>query len=832
MLTAGDTTRVPLTLSRSALRIVLFGLPAAGKSSLLGALARAARLQDTADSLLGGSLVDSSGDLQVLERQVYEEGPRQTLAEVAPFPIAIGPLAPGARPVRAVLIDCDGRVASRLLQASLAEDPEGGGRLARAVLHADALILVLDVSVPPAQQAEDFSQFVTFLRALQESRGRRAAVSGLPVFLALTKCDLLARPGDTEETWNARVQDAGQEAANRFLEFLQSARASDRPVFGALRVTVRTTAVIRPPLPPDSGDPQKPFGVAALFGDALRQADVFRCGRRRAGWRLLWTLVGTLGLLGVMAALAAAMILGLKHEPSGLEARLAAYRALEGDTAVQRLREPLAPKIDALRAIERDPQFPALPPPDQAYVHSRLQELEAYQRYSSQLAAIRPGKAHSLAELERLDTRLNDALAPPAAYRQDWTGTEADQLRGRLLAEIGRLRQAATDLIRSYQGLVRRSQDLRLLAHSAPGDPASWRDWLDRTRTVRSAHPIPSVKEQSTDARRATVLTYSEVIAAHGDWEVERARLERFAELVAALGLAGPQPGGQEPPLEIPADFQVSQAASVMARMEAQFPRLLMSAAPSEIPEAAIPAVRQAAQIPEQRLIEAGRTALLAELQQLCPDGQETLDRWRALRRWLLSPSSGLEAWRVLATFLARIEHPTAVDPVLALAEFLAKDRFTLRLHILTLRLPAGLGLTPAGPLTVYHQHQSQPLAPLTFRSTEGQNSASAERGTIHYPFVADEVATVNYVPGDSLWAELPVRRATESGDWLLTWSVCRSQMYQFERLTRHPRLHRKEQPNTQGKLIKEAILAVTPATGVPRVPDLMPVVRLTPRPR
>jgi hypothetical protein len=50
--------------------------------------------------------------------------------------------------------------------------------------------------------------------------------------------------------------------------------------------------------------------------------------------------------------------------------------------------------------------------------------------------------------------------------------------------------------------------------------------------------------------------------------------------------------------------------------------------------------------------------------------------------------------------------------------------------------------------------------------------------------------------------------------------------VFQFERLERPPRLHRKDQVATEGELAEGVTLSV--AVGfVPRLPDLLPVVKL-----
>src|SRR5437867_13364665 len=86
-----SSTMTPAQIvAREALRLVLFGMPAAGKSSLLGALAQAAQTQE---HILNGRLVDRSQGLIELQRRLYEEQPRETLEEVAPYPISLEPLA-------------------------------------------------------------------------------------------------------------------------------------------------------------------------------------------------------------------------------------------------------------------------------------------------------------------------------------------------------------------------------------------------------------------------------------------------------------------------------------------------------------------------------------------------------------------------------------------------------------------------------------------------------------------------------------------------------------------------------------------------------------------
>ncbi len=66
------------------------------------------------------------------------------------------------------------------------------------------------------------------------------------------------------------------------------------------------------------------------------------------------------------------------------------------------------------------------------------------------------------------------------------------------------------------------------------------------------------------------------------------------------------------------------------------------------------------------------------------------------------------------------------------------------------------------------------------------------------------------------------------SSGWVLTWARNRSQVYQFERLQRPPRLHPKDKANTQGEVQEGISLEFPPEAGIPKMPDLMPVVPLS----
>src|SRR5262249_27867990 len=80
--------------SSSPLRIVLFGPPAAAKTSLLGALSQAGQTQE---QLREGKLVESAPRLARLRERLYEQQPTRTVEEVVSYDAILEPLADGAQ---------------------------------------------------------------------------------------------------------------------------------------------------------------------------------------------------------------------------------------------------------------------------------------------------------------------------------------------------------------------------------------------------------------------------------------------------------------------------------------------------------------------------------------------------------------------------------------------------------------------------------------------------------------------------------------------------------------------------------------------------------------
>src|SRR5947209_3388476 len=230
------------------LRIVFFGLPEAGKSSLLGALVQVAQHQEPQ---LGGRVNDLAHGLGQLHKGVYERGPAPTNEEIVEYPVMIEPLPDNPRMPAgaATLIDSDGRVAMQLL----AEEPTAdNSALAKAMFDADTIILVVDASGDASQLGKTFTQFAHFLRVFEEDRSRASEVTDLPVYLVLSKCDLLAKKTDSAATWIQRIEERKRQVHQRFQQFIEGASASGpvpmlaEDAFGKVDLHVWATAVDRP----------------------------------------------------------------------------------------------------------------------------------------------------------------------------------------------------------------------------------------------------------------------------------------------------------------------------------------------------------------------------------------------------------------------------------------------------------------------------------------------------------------------------------------------------------------------------------------------------------
>jgi hypothetical protein len=829
-----STPAAPADADSDALRIVLFGLPAAGKSSLLGALAQAAAAQE---HLLGGRLKDLTRGLDELRQRLYDETPRRTTEEVVPYPVDYEPFARGAAAAKehtgAVLIDCDGRVANDLLvRHPAADDTSPEGTLAHEMAGADTLVLVIDASAPLAQVDADFTEFDRFLRQMERGRGRRAEIGGLPVFLVLTKCDLLAGPGDGPAAWIERIEQRKRDVDGRFRAFLARREREAGPLpFGRINLHVWATAVKRPALVGAPARPREPYGVAELFRQCLQDAATFRDSRRRSSRRLLWTAGGAAGILAVLGGLAIGqMMTGSGGRLSPLQVQVEELRFADKATAAERLRAPerdLARRLDALIKVRNEPGFEGLPAQTQKFVHDRIDELQSYLGYLHRLRAERrPGDVTTLQALQELQERLQTELALPSP---EWQDTEAGELRRQRLQDAEALRKAVGRARDWYLDATEKANDLWTFRRYQGGPDSAgidWQAWSRQADQLLDPNRRPPFTETETIPGAATGLTYAtalrfdRVVDARTDWETDRKRLGRLLDLAAALGLATAK--GRPPVLVMPRDPTLAIVAQKRQELQKAYPDYEKQFVLEGLPDAVRPKVRQVARTNYEALLELGRAEVLRQLQQAGSGTEETPVRWQAVREWLRQPRE-LASWRVLAVVLARLHDPDAPDPVDDLAEFLGRTSFPIAIERIVLEVPDSSRArpAPAAPFSVYHQPPAGE-APALVLEPSGEGERDPRGRVWRYVYRLASGQRLTFHPGDRFWASLPQR-----DDLVLTWARERSAMYRFECLRRPPRLHKAGEANTEGSLQEGVRLTIHPEDGVPRVPDLLPVVRL-----
>jgi hypothetical protein len=846
---------VPSTGSGNELQIVLFGLPGAGKSSLLGALGEAARTQE---GLLGGRLTDRSGGLTALADRLYAGQDERTAEEVVPYPVryepspADGGSAAGgsADAVDAVVMDCDGRVATDLLQGDrpLDEDsPEG--TLAHEVLDADTLLLVVDASAEPARVETDFAEFNRFLGAMQRDRGARAEVGGLPVFLVLTKCDLLARPGEARSAWVEHVEQRKRDVDAHFREFLARTPASASPVpgptppgqppapaaeagpFGRIDLRVWATAVKRPALADAPARPREPYGVAELFRLCLADARSFSASCRRSSRRLTLTVVASaLLVLGMTAGGGTLLVLRGNSRAAVLEARVEDFRFFDKGTPAQRFNAPLPrlrEKLDRLRQMHDDPQFHALPPDLRHFVDERLADLQAYIPYMEKVLAERPPDTErTLGSLGRATDRLKGDLALP---RLDWADTPAALLVRQRLEGGEALRRGVQAVRNWYLDNTDAAGKLWTFAAYRSADQVDWPDWAGQVEKVldparkppfHEADPLPGAP--GSLLTYGTAMRFDEVLDARAAWDAGRDRLRRLLGVAAALGLAPP---AEDRPavLTFGRGFTLAEAHTRTALLRSTYPDYRSLFVLKNVPDEIRAQVLQAARRQYQALLVPGRAEVLRQLQLAGRGKEETAARWAAVRAWLREPEE-LSSWRVLAGVLLQLLDPAAEEPTATLAAFLGKKQFVIEIDKLTLQIPEVRGLKPREDARLVVLHPASDRQPALAFSPSGGARLDARAGMLTATYRLSEGQRVVYRPGDKFWAELPLRGGKEK----LVWVDARSAQYPFECLRNPPRLVSTDAVKySEGRLIDGVVLGVSPADGLPRVPDLLPAVRL-----
>src|SRR5918994_5574243 len=127
-------------------QVLLFGHVGSGKSSLLAALMRAG---ETQGETLHGEVQEASGRLAEIRDAVYR-GTKlsRTETELMSYVVRVRPWRRGSADGEArtiILHDCSGEAAESLIRhPSSLRDPDTRAPIARAVIDADAILLLVD----------------------------------------------------------------------------------------------------------------------------------------------------------------------------------------------------------------------------------------------------------------------------------------------------------------------------------------------------------------------------------------------------------------------------------------------------------------------------------------------------------------------------------------------------------------------------------------------------------------------------------------------------------------------------------------------------------------
>lgn len=812
--------------------LVLFGMSGAGKTSLLGALARASEILERQ---LGFRLSDPRHELSALRRHVYDGDPLAMAGDVVPYPVRIEPFLPqqaeGAAPFEFVLLDCDGRAAAELIAGAKPFARLLPSDLAGQMLRADGVLLLLDAAAPPEQVDRELSEFVRFVRRFRSSRGERTDVSALPVYLVLTKCDLLAQAGDTLAVWTERVEARKEAAAERFAEVIAEHQRSS---FGTLTFDTAAVALGSPDLTNASARPAEPFGVAPLFHSAIRAAKTYHLRRGRSDIRVNRVVTGAAIAASVLFVFTAAMIGGRTlWKPSPLAAAVRLYKDREGPPPAGHLAEPLGPRIDALLEIAKNEEFPHLGASARAFVTDRLDELRDYLAFAERLRKSRPpADVRDLAELKRIEQHLHDELAVPAAYADKWAASEAGRLREHRLQTAVALAAAVKQVTDAFADQGRIFDRLYVLADFGGGKaPPSWSAWavaVEKAIAASDAFPIRAgdrladLPADLPTITYATPLTFTEADAARARWATARTRLETQRDIVTALGLVG----GPGPSLRPPDQMRIDQVPAWLAELRLRFPKL-QSWSANDVADAAGPSVRDAALAHYRALLPLGRSTVAAAYRR-AGDDAETPSGWRAAASDA-SARPTLQAWNDVATVLLRLAGESNADPVAELSAFLGRDAFPLDIAAVRITIPDALGPGRLVPQDVFRLTVQDAQARVNRRvlRPRGEPMRDEKRGLTTYTLTSDMPTVLEYRPGETIWAELALRDPS-GRDWQLSWwgGANRSRLYQFDRLSRAPRLHRLDERAEAGQPAVGVSVEFVPPNGVPRLPDLFPEVK------
>jgi hypothetical protein len=495
----------------------------------------------------------------------------------------------------------------------------------------------------------------------------------------------------------------------------------------------------------------------------------------------------------------------LAHEPS------AAVRLSEGE--IERNKQ-------TLMRFKTDLAYPALEPDLRAFIESRLKEIKDYEAFRDKLLnSPAPATARNLPELARIQQHLETTLALPPQYA--WGETGAAELRRKWLADIEAIRIAEDTMVKRYHKYDKDGTAIMLRRNF----DSNWLNDIAALVAVADQPPFPlgeplptSYAVNQPGGERVTYRVpyeFDEVYQVQRYWEQTRDRLGNLRDLADALGLTI---ATNRPPavLVLPEPDGVDSAtlpAERLAALRRRYPRQSADYSEWEVRNFPDPA----------------RTELAARLQKSFDTGvqhvrklmnvTDTKAGWEAVTAKLSEPV--FRDWGKLLHLLARLQDPSAPNPVDELAKFLANldtKKFDLDLHGFTLAIPldltAGLErVEPAGPLSVTVSRGQEPVKTLRFTVGKGERRDNATM----YRLTPEAGTKLAYSAGDEFRMELPVKAGTQ--ELKLVWDKGGSNTFRFDRISREPRLSK---PNGTSEPATGVKLTPTPGSSIPKFPALM----------